>query len=136
LGYYYGTPGEFVERKLALGKSVVTCLDSRGVAQLKRLYPEDIRTIFVVPPSLAELERRIVRRSPKVAPGEIKNRLRLARRELSLADRHDYRIVNTKFAQAFAELKKIVKEELDAVKAVCPRQNPCRVKSKKGRCNQ
>jgi guanylate kinase len=116
LGYYYGTPREFVEKKLAQGVSVVSCLDSRGVAQLKRLYPKDIRTIFVVPPSLAELEKRIIRRSPKLAQKEIKNRLRLARQELFLADRYDYRIINTKFAQALKEVKSIVRKELGAAK--------------------
>ena len=123
LGYYYGTPREFVEKKLAQGKSMVLSLDSRGVSQLRKLYPGDIRTIFVVPPSLAELEQRITRRSAKVAPGEIKKRLRLARRELSLADRYEYRIVNTKFTQALKDLKKIVAKELRLVKRGLPRQN-------------
>jgi guanylate kinase len=114
LGYYYGTPREFVERKLALGKSMVFCLDSRGVAQLKKIYPEQLRTIFVIPPSLAELEQRIIRRSPKIARDEIKKRLRLAQRELSLAGRYDFRIINTRFSQALKDLKKIVIEELSA----------------------
>jgi len=112
LSYYYGTPREFVERKLAEGRSVVFCLDARGVRQLKKFYPRDIRTIFVVPPSLAELEKRIVRRHPTVAPEEIKNRLGLARRELSLAGKYDHRVVNIKFAQALRELKRIVRQEL------------------------
>jgi guanylate kinase len=114
LGYYYGTPREFVERKLALGKSMVFCLDSRGVAQLKKIYPEQLRTIFVIPPSLAELEQRIIRRSPKIARDEIKKRLRLAQRELSLAGRYDFRIINIRFSQALDALRKIVIEELGA----------------------
>ena len=118
LGYYYGTPGEFVENQLAQGKSVVFCLDSRGVSQLRKIYPEDIRTIFVIPPSLVELEQRIKRRSSQVTPGEIKRRLRLARHELSLADKYDYRIANTQFAQALSDLKKIFREELGPVKSV------------------
>jgi len=121
LGYYYGTPREFVEGKLVQGKSVVFCLDSRGVAQLSKLYPEDIRTIFVIPPSLVELEQRIKRRTPQVTRGEIKKRLRLARRELSLADSYDHRIVNTKLAQALEDLKKIVRRELILVKSGCLR---------------
>ena len=120
LGYYYGTPREFVEGKLALGESVVFCLDSRGVAQLSRLYPEDTCTIFVIPPSLAELEQRIKRRSPQVARREVKNRLRLARRELSLADSYDYRIVNTKFSRALEDLKRIVREKLGLVRSGYP----------------
>ena len=112
LGYYYGTPRQFVEKKLAQGESLVFCLDSRGVAQLKKVYPLDVRTIFVVCPSLAELEQRIERRSPQIARAEIKRRLRLAKQELSLARGYDFRIINTKFSQALKDLKKIVREEL------------------------
>ncbi len=115
LGYYYGTPGEFVENQLARGKSMVFCLDSRGVSQLRKIYPEDIRTIFVIPPSLVELEHRITRRSSQVTREEIKKRLRLARHELSLADKYDYRVANTQFAQALSDLKKIFREELREV---------------------
>lgn len=115
LGYYYGTPADFVEKKLAQGKSVVLCLDFQGVLQLKEFYPKHIRTIFVIPPSPAELEQRIKKRSPKVARQEIKKRLQLARPELSLADKYDYRIVNAKFTQALVHLKKIVKKELRKV---------------------
>jgi guanylate kinase len=112
LGYYYGTPADFVEDKLAQGISVVSCLDSRGVTQLKRAYPRGIRTVFVMPPSVAELEKRIIGRTPQVAPKEIKNRLRMARRELFLASQYDYKIVNKKFTQALKELKAIVRREL------------------------
>ena len=113
LGYYYGTPREFVERKLDRGASVVFCLDYRGVAQLKKIYPEEVRTIFVIPPSLAELEQRILKRSPQIGGDEINRRLRLAKGELSLAARYDFRITNTRFPQALKDLKKVVINELD-----------------------
>lgn len=119
LGYYYGTPEEFVERNLAQGVSVVSCLDARGVTQLKRVYPGCVRTIFVAPPSVAELERRIIGRSPQVASQEIRGRLGMARRELFLAARYDYKIVNKKFTQALKELKAIVRQELSAARIAC-----------------
>lgn len=125
LGYYYGTPAEFVENKLARGKSVVFCLDFKGVCQLKKLYPTDVRTIFVIPPSLTELKQRIVKRSPGVGRKEIEGRLRLAGGELSLAESYDYRVINTKFSQALKDLKKIIKIELGAAKSGLSRSSLC-----------
>jgi guanylate kinase len=108
LGYYYGTPKSFIERQLGKGKYVVLCLDLKGADCLKRLYPDNSVTIFVLPPSLKEARRRIEQRCSRATPAEINRRLGLAKKELLLARKYDYRLVNKNFAQALKRLRQIV----------------------------
>ncbi len=113
LGYYYGTPKEFVEGKLASGKSLVMCLDYRGLLQLKKFYARQLRTIFIIPPSIGELRRRIISRCPNIALKEIRRRLNVAKKELKFAGKYDYRLVNKQVKRALSDLKKIVQKELE-----------------------
>jgi guanylate kinase len=118
LGYYYGTPGDFLKIQLAKGKSIVLCLDLKGALKVKRFYPGNTVTIFILPPSLKVLRERIQRRCHKTAKAEIDKRVALARRELSAAARYDYRLVNNNFNQALKRLKHIV---LSTIKQVTER---------------
>jgi guanylate kinase len=108
LGYYYATPKEFVEGKLAAGKHVVLCLDLKGATRIKRLYPKNTVTIFVKPPSLELLYNRIEGRCHRTKKTEIHKRLALARQEVLEAHRFDYSFVNDDLRQVVREIKEVI----------------------------
>ncbi|MDD5155421.1 MAG: guanylate kinase [Candidatus Omnitrophica bacterium] len=108
LGYYYATPKDFVEGYLKKNKHLILCLDIKGARALKRFYPENAVTIFVMPSSLSVLKSRIEKRSRETAKEEIRGRLRLAENELLAADTYDYCLVNEDLKQGVEELKGII----------------------------
>jgi guanylate kinase len=108
LGYYYATPKDFMERHLGRGRHIVLCLDLKGALKIKRLYPHNTVTVFVMSPSLEALRQRIKKRSKKVRSPEINQRMRLAKKELAAACRYDYSMVNKDLRQAVTELKEII----------------------------
>lgn len=108
LGYYYATPKAFAKEQLARERSLVLCLDFKGVAQVRRFYPDRTVAIFVAPPSLEDLRRRIEGRCSKTTKEEITRRLRLAEKELSGAGRYDYYLVNRDLKDAVQELEEII----------------------------
>ena len=107
LSYYYGTDKEFVEDKLRFFSGIILCLDVRGALRIKRMYPKRSRIIFVKPPSIQELYRRIEKRC-RLNPQEVQKRLETARKEMTFASQYDYRIVNKDLGKAIAALKKIL----------------------------
>jgi guanylate kinase len=111
LGYYYATPKEFIERQLHKAKHVILCLDLKGAFTIKRQYPKNTVTIFVIPPSLDTLLHRITTRCNKTKEEEVRQRLRLAQEELSACDRYDYCVVNKDLEQATKQLKGIILKE-------------------------
>jgi guanylate kinase len=108
LGYYYATPKDFIEKQLKNSKHITLCLDLRGALKIKRLYPKNTVMIFVIPPSLEELRKRIQKRSNQTKKTEIHQRLKLAKQELLAANRYDYRLVNKDLGQVINQLKKII----------------------------
>jgi guanylate kinase len=114
LGYYYGTPKTPVEERLNNGKHLGLCLDLKGARVLKRIYPHNTITIFVLPPSLSELKARIEGRCRETNKKEIAQRLRLAQGELLAASKFDYCILNQNLRAALGELKRIFLKENNA----------------------
>jgi len=112
LGYYYGTPKEFVDEELAKGRNLGFCLDLRGAGALKKAYPEETIAIFVLPPSLRVLKARIEGRCRSTASSEVLRRLAMARRELKACRRFDYCVLNKNLKVALNKLKKIVLTEM------------------------
>jgi guanylate kinase len=112
LGYYYATPKDFVDCRLKEGKNVILCLDLIGARKIRRFYPEEAVTIFIIPPSLAELKARIEKRS-RTAARELRQRLRLAQDEVAGSREYDYTVVNGNFLQALKELKEIILGEIN-----------------------
>ncbi|MGD0336093.1 MAG: guanylate kinase [Candidatus Omnitrophota bacterium] len=108
LGYYYATPKDYVQHQLRRGRDVVLCTDLKGVANIKRLYPFNNVSIFVRPPSLGALEKRITGRCHKTGKKEIKKRIGLAEKELRKASSCDYQVLNKRLSYALARLKGIV----------------------------
>jgi len=111
LGYYYATPKDFVEGRLEKGKHVILCLDLKGARQVKKFYPRDTVTIFINPPSLGALKRRIQGRCSRTKKEEIGRRLRLAREEIRACHKFDHCLVNENLQQAVKELKGIILKE-------------------------
>lgn len=112
LGYYYASPKDFVQRQLAGGRNLILSLDLRGALRIKRLYPENTVTIFVLPPSLGALRERIEKRCRRTKKEEIKRRLELAEKEIRLSRRYDYCLTNEDLPDTVKELKEIVLKEI------------------------
>ncbi|MFH0739063.1 MAG: guanylate kinase [Candidatus Omnitrophota bacterium] len=112
LGYYYGTPKDFIEEHFKQGNNLLLCLDLKGALKIKRLYPKNTATVFIVPPSLGALKQRIIKRSGKIKQEELRQRLGLARDELLAKGRYDYYLVNKDLSIATEKLKKIITKEL------------------------
>ncbi|KPK98725.1 MAG: hypothetical protein AMJ95_02950 [Omnitrophica WOR_2 bacterium SM23_72] len=112
LGYRYATPKEFVDKQAGQGKHVVLCLDLKGALTIKKFYPENSVLIFVAPPSLRTLQQRIVKRCHKTRKEEIRERLKLARKEILGSCLYDHCLVNKNLAQAVKDLKKIIVGEI------------------------
>ena len=112
LDYYYGTPKDFVETQLKKRKHLILCLDLKGAARIKQLYPKNTVTVFILPPSFAALGDRIGRRCKQTRQQEIAQRLRLAKKELLAASKFDYSVVNENLAQAVKDLKYIILKEI------------------------
>ena len=112
LGYYYATPKDFLGARLKEGKSVVLCLDFKGAREVKKFFPKDTVTIFILPPSIEELRRRIERRCAKTEKQEVKRRLVLAKKELLNLREYDYSIMNKNLIDAKKRLKEIILKEI------------------------
>lgn len=108
-GNYYGTPKAFIEESVKNGKDVILEIEVKGAMQIKKIYPEAI-FIFVVPPSLAELESRLVGRNTE-ARDVIEQRLNRAKEELALYNQYDYVVVNDRLVDAIDEIGCIVRAE-------------------------
>jgi guanylate kinase len=105
----YGTPAAPMEAALREGRDVLLDIDTQGAAQLRARYPEAV-LIFIVAPSMAELEQRL--RERRSDPGSaIATRLERARHEVALWRRYDYLIVNRDVKEAMEQLSSIILAE-------------------------
>ncbi|HWQ61831.1 MAG TPA: guanylate kinase [Negativicutes bacterium] len=108
-GNYYGTPRRWVTDMLRSGQDVVLEIDTQGAMQIKKKFPEGV-FIFIVPPSLAELEDRIMKRGTD-SPAVIAKRLGCVQEELGFAPQYDYAVVNDEVAAAMAKIAAIILAE-------------------------
>jgi guanylate kinase len=106
----YGTPCAPLEKAIAAGRDILLDIDVQGSRQIRGKYPADAVTIFVLPPSFAELEKRLRRRGTENEP-EIQHRLRRAREEARAYPEYDYLIVNEEIKESLAHLQVIVNAE-------------------------
>ena len=90
---YYGTPKQFVEDTLQTGKDVVFDIDWQGVQQLRANVPQDLVSIFIMPPDARELRRRLESRATD-APEIVEKRLAKAASEISHWGEYDYVLIN------------------------------------------
>ncbi len=103
-GNYYGTSKRWIETRLEEGKHVVLVIDTQGAMQLKGKYPATF--IFVLPPSLEELRRRLLERRTE-SDAVIEKRLSWAQKEIELSILYDYRFVNQDLSIAYKILQSI-----------------------------
>ena len=108
-GNYYGTPKAKVDEKLAAGIDVVLEIDIQGALNVKEAYPEGI-FIFILPPSMAELRKRITGRGSETEES-LKLRLSQTLKEVSYIDKYDYCVVNGELEEAVNRVKSIVTAE-------------------------
>lgn len=108
---FYGTSKASIEEAWSRGKVVIMDLDVQGVRTFREKLPEGLKTIFILPPSLDELRRRIVKRD-KVEPADIDVRMKNAAVEMAEAVYFDYKVVNDDFEQSYNMFKKIIEELL------------------------
>jgi guanylate kinase len=107
LGRSYGTPRAPVEAALAAGRDVLFDIEWQGHRQLKASMPEDVVGIFLLPPSLAELERRLRGRGQDPEE-EIARRMAASREEMRHWDEFDHVLVNDDFAATVAAARAIL----------------------------
>lgn len=105
----YGTPRAYVEEKLNSGLDVILEIEVQGARQVNEKMPEAVK-IFIIPPSMAELQRRLESRGTDTARA-VEARLIRARQEYNEADFYDYLIVNDDAERAAAELSAILTAE-------------------------
>ena len=108
-GNFYGTPREKVIEKLSNGVDVVLEIDIQGALKVKEAYPNGI-FIFILPPSMAELRKRITGRGSETEEA-INLRLSQTLKEVSYIDKYDYCVVNGVLEEAVARVKAIVMAE-------------------------
>lgn len=110
---YYGTPRQPVEDALAKGKDVIFDIDWQGTQQLSEIACEDLVTVFILPPSRMELEKRLRHRSrdTRETEAEIRGRMAKAADEISHYSEYDYVIVNEEINAAIAKAQLILDAE-------------------------
>ncbi|MPZ41281.1 MAG: guanylate kinase [Rhizobiales bacterium] len=109
-GNFYGTPRAPVERALAAGRDVLFDIDWQGTQQLREKARGEMASIFVLPPSIPELERRLRVRALDEEP-VIKGRMAKAGDELSHWAEYDYVVINDDIGRAFEEVTQILAAE-------------------------
>ena len=105
-GRRYGTPKEPVIEKLERGIDVILEIDIQGALKVKENYPDGV-FIFILPPSMAELRKRLTGRGTETAEA-IEMRLGETLKELSFIEKYDYCVVNGELDEAVARVKSIV----------------------------
>ena len=106
-GNYYGTPKSFIEKCIEEGKTVFLEIEVQGAEKVRAKFPDSV-SIFILPPSLEELEKRLRGRQtddPKV----IERRLEIAPLEIARQNEFDYRVVNDDIDRAINEIYNIIK---------------------------
>ena len=106
---YYGTPKAPIENWRSAGDDVILEIEVQGGAQVKQKCPDCV-TIFILPPSLEELENRLRGRGTEEEE-KIQKRLKTAKEELKEAERYDYTVVNTEVADTAERIMEIIQTE-------------------------
>jgi guanylate kinase len=109
-GNYYGTPREAVETAMGEGRDMLFDIDWQGAQQLQEKMSADVVSIFILPPTMAELQSRLHRRAED-SEEVIQTRLNNSRAEIKHWREYDYVIVNDDLNSAFDAVQSIVKAE-------------------------
>ncbi len=105
-GNFYGTKQAYVEKELSIGHNIVLEIDTQGALQVKKKITDSV-LIFIMPPSVDDLEKRLRGRNTETEDA-IKSRLAFANKELERSKLFNYKIVNNNFESAVLELQNIL----------------------------
>lgn len=108
---YYGTSKRFVSEGIKQGHKMLFDLDVQGADAMKRIYGADAQVIFIEPPSIEELEKRLLARGTD-ALHVIQERIKNAREELKNKHKYDHLILNDNVDSAYEKLKTVVEKIL------------------------
>ena len=108
-GNYYGTPKATVEAMMQEGKNVLLEIDVQGALQIKESFPDAV-LIFILPPSMKELKRRLVERG-RETPEQIEERLAAVEFELGNAPKYDYAVINDELEKCVKTVGEIIHSE-------------------------
>jgi guanylate kinase len=109
-GNGYGTPRAFVEKAIREGRDILFDIDWQGTKQLRDALPDDLVSIFILPPSIEELERRLRTRAQD-SDEVVAKRMAMAHQEISHWQEYDYVVVNDDMAKCLGEVKAILTAE-------------------------
>ena len=104
--HYYGSPKQPVEEHLAKGQNVILEIEVEGAMKVRAARPDAV-FVFILPPSLSELEQRLRGRGTE-AEEVVQKRVAQARRELGTAAKYDYIVINDDLSTAIADVKAIL----------------------------
>ena len=107
---FYGTPANYVENMLSKGKDILFDIDWQGTQQLKKSKKNDLVTIFILPPSKKELQKRLVKRDLD-QNSEINKRMFKASSEISHYNEYEYIILNENLEKSVKDVISILKSE-------------------------
>jgi guanylate kinase len=108
-GNYYGTPKKYIDEMTEKGTDVILEITVAGGVDVKKMYPDAVM-IFVLPPSISELRRRITNRGTET-PEDIENRLEKAYKELDYMKYYDYVVINDDLEKAVGQIREIINAE-------------------------
>lgn len=106
---YYGTPRAYVEEKLREGRDVILEIEIQGALKVKQKFPDTL-LLFVTPPTVPELRRRLVSRGTET-PDVIEYRIGRAKEEAEGMERYDYLIINDRLEECVEEVHRIIEGE-------------------------
>ncbi len=109
VGNYYGTPLDYVNSTLDAGRDVFLEIEVQGAAQIREKVPEAL-FIFLAPPSLSDLERRLIERGTE-SEDVIKQRIETAKEELEMMKLYDYVVENDEIQKACEKINAIIMAE-------------------------
>ena len=110
-GCYYGTPAAPALAAVSKGKICFLIIERKGAQKVMKNYPDAV-SVFLMPPDINTLERRLKKRNTE-SEEAIKNRLKIAEEEIEYASTFNYVIVNNKLGKAVEELNDILDKELE-----------------------
>lgn len=108
---YYGTSKSEIDRLLDAGKSIILEIDWQGAQQTRAIYGQKARSVFILPPSMEELRRRLESRNTD-SKEIIDYRMEQAEAEISHANEFDYQLVNDDFSQSLQKLCEYFQENI------------------------
>lgn len=104
---YYGTSYSYINNTIERGKNLLLVIDTQGALQIRKKYPHNSILIFLLPPSMKELERRLRKRGTELEK-DLVLRLQIAKKEIQKIKYYDYVVINDKIEAAINKIKTII----------------------------